>query len=114
MTTVKQRRLGRTGLMVAELGLGAMDTPQVPEGQDTLHLTLELGINFVDTASEYLIGQGIRERETRGLHIATKTFSRSSDGAQYDVDRSLRVLGVERVDLYQLHDVSNNEAWEWV
>ena len=116
MRRLKQRRMGRTGLMVTELGLGAMDIPQVLEGQETLHLALDMGINFVDTAreyqgSEYLIGQVIRERETRGLHIATKTFSRSSDGAQYDVDRSLRVLDVERIDLYQLHDVSTMEAW---
>lgn len=39
--------------MVTELGLGAMDTPQVPEGQETLRLALKLGINFVDTAREY-------------------------------------------------------------
>ena len=119
MRRLKQRRMGRTGLMVAELGLGAMDTPQVLEGQETLHLALDMGINFVDTArdyqgSEYLIGQVIREMETKGFHIATKTFSRSRDGAQYDVDRSLRVLGVERIDLYQLHDVSTLEAWEVV
>ena len=119
LAPIKKRRLGKTGLMVAELGLGAMDTPQVAEGGETLHLALETGINFVDTArdyqgSEYLIGQVIREREAKGFYIATKTFSRSRDGAQYDVDRSLRVLGVERIDLYQLHDVSNNEAWEEV
>ena len=98
MTKLKERRLGRTGLMVTELGLGAMDTSQVLEGHETLNLALDMGINFVDTAreyqgSEYLIGEVVRERETKAFYIATKTFSRSSDGAQYDVDRSLRVLG---------------------
>ena len=45
-----KRRMGRTNLMVTELGLGAMDTPQVEEGSETLKLALDSGINFVDTA----------------------------------------------------------------
>ncbi len=114
---LKKRRLGRTNLMVTELGLGAMDTPQVKEGEETLHLALDLGINFIDTAreyqdSEYLIGKVIRARGHKDFYIATKTFSRTRDGCQYDVDRSLKVLGVEKVDLYQLHDVSSLQAWE--
>ena len=97
MTKLKQRRLGRTGLIVTELGLGAMDTAQVPEGQETLHLALRIGINFIDTArdyegSEYLIGQLIRARGAKEFHIATKTFSRSRNGAQYDQDRFIRTV----------------------
>ena len=44
---LKKRRLGRTSLMVTELGLGAMDTPQVKEGEETLGLALDMGINFI-------------------------------------------------------------------
>ncbi len=119
MPEIKQRRLGRTNLMVPELGLGAMDTPRVVEGEETLHLALDLGIRFIDTAREYsgseqLIGQVIHARGSKGFHIATKTFHRDSDGAQYDVDRSVRTLGVDKIDLYQLHDVSTPEHWEAV
>lgn len=46
------------------------------------------------------------------MFIASKTFSRTADGAQWDVDRSLRALGVSQVDLYQLHDISRPEAWD--
>jgi aryl-alcohol dehydrogenase-like predicted oxidoreductase len=116
---LRKRWLGRTGLMVSEVGLGAMDTPQSPEGEETLRRALDLEINFIDTAreyqgSEYLIGQVVRAREARGLCVATKTFSRNRDGAQRDVDRSLGFLGVDRVTLYQLHDVSTLEHWEQV
>ncbi len=67
MVELKRRRLGRTGLAVAELGLGAMDTPQSAEGAETLRAALDEGIDFVDTArdyagSEFLIGQVVRER----------------------------------------------------
>ena len=113
---LKRRRLGSTELMVTELGLGAMDTPQVPEGADTLRAALGLGIDFVDTArdyagSEFLIGQVIRERGRDDFHVASKTFSHTIDGSQRDVDRSLSVLGVERIDLYQLHDIRTMEVW---
>ena len=105
--------------MVVELGLGAMDTPQSPEGPETLSSALDLGINFVDTArdyagSEFLIGQAIRDRGGKDFYVATKTFSHSSDGSQRDVDRSLSVLGADRIDLYQLHDIRTMAAWEEV
>ena len=105
--------------MVTELGLGAMDTPQVDEGRDTLRVALNLGIDFVDTArdyqgSEYLIGSVIRERADNDFCVATKTFSRTIDGSQSEVDKSLRVLGLDRICLYQLHDVSSINAWERV
>ena len=106
--------------MVTELGLGAMDTPTAREGPQTLERALDLGIDFVDTAreyagSEFMIGQAVRERAEAGrpaFHIASKTFSHSINGSQRDVDRSLSILGVERISLYQLHDISSLEAWQ--
>ncbi len=119
MAELQRRRLGRTGLMVPELGLGAMDTPTSDEGPATLNAALDLGIEFIDTAreyagSEYLIGQAVRERGVEGMCIATKTFSHSADGAQRDVDKSLSMLGVERIPLYQLHDIRTLEVLEEV
>lgn len=113
------RRLGRTALEVVAVGLGAMDTPHSPEAVATVHAAIDLGVNLIDTAREYagsehLLGQVIRERGGVAFHVATKTFSRTADGAQRAVDRSLSVLGVESIDLYQLHDVSSADAWERV
>ena len=116
MPDLERRRLGRTGLTVAALGLGAIDTPQSAEGEATLVRALDLGIDFVDTAreyagSEFLIGQVVRARDGSDFRIATKTFSHTIDGSQRDVDKSLSMLGVERIALYQLHDISTMEAW---
>ncbi len=119
MPALQRRRLGRTDLAVTELGLGAMDTPTSPDGPDTLRAALDTGIDFVDTAreyegSEFMIGQVVRERGGANFHVATKTFSHTADGSQRDVDRSLSMLGVEAIDLYQLHDVSTWDAWRAV
>ena len=116
---LEKRRLGRTNLLVTELGLGAMDTPQVEEGAETLRLASDLGITFVDTAriyegSEFLIGQVLRSGAVGGFRLATKTISRTASGGQHDVDRSLRLLGVRKIDLYQLDDVSTWDEWEQV
>ena len=105
--------------MVTELGIGAMDTPQAAEGRETLIAALNSGISFIDTAreyqgSEFLIGEAIRAVGARSVCLASKTFKRTRDGSQYDVDRSKQVLGVEKVHLYQLHDVSSFEVWEEV
>jgi uncharacterized protein len=116
---LNQRRLGRTDLMVTELGLGAMDTPTSEDGPATLDAARDLGINFVDTArdysgSEFLIGQQIRERGAGELLVSSKTFSHSINGSQRDVDRSLATLGLESIPLYQLHDISTEDAWREV
>ena len=112
---LEKRRLGRTGLMVTELGLGAMNLPDVSEGEETIRRALELGINFIDTArvyrgSEYLIGRVVEERG-KDFYIASKTTSRIRDGALNDIARSLGYLHIERIDLYQLHDVREND-WD--
>lgn len=117
MAGLNHRTLGRTGLVVAELGLGAMDTPHSPEAVQTVATALDLGIDFVDTAREYegsehLLGEVIRRRGAKDFVVASKTFSRSSSGSQYDIDRSLKVLGLERIELYQLHDISTPQSWE--
>ncbi|MGE0597892.1 MAG: aldo/keto reductase [Dehalococcoidia bacterium] len=116
---MKKRRLGRTGLQVAEVGLGAMDTPHSDEAAETIRAALDAGMDFIDTAreyegSEFLLGQVIRERGAGGFHIGSKTFRRSASGAQYDVDRSLKVLGLSKLSLYQLHDISTPEAFDEV
>ncbi|MDY6835605.1 MAG: aldo/keto reductase [Chloroflexota bacterium] len=115
---LKKRRLGKTNLLVTELGFGAMNIPSVSDGAETLSRALDLSINFVDSAriyrgSEYLIGDVMNGRDRRDCYLATKTISRSADGVQHDIDRSLSLLRVDRIDLYQLHDVREDD-WEKV
>lgn len=119
------RPFGRTGWRVSEIGFGAWGIgggqwggADEAESMATLHAALDSGITFFDTAdvygdglSERLIGRLRRERQEPFV-IATKAGRRLSphtaDGYNAAnltafVDRSLANLGVERLDLVQLH-----------
>jgi aryl-alcohol dehydrogenase-like predicted oxidoreductase len=116
---IPTRPFGSAGFDLPVLGLGAMDTPHSPAAFETVATALDLGIRFIDTArdyegSEYLLGQVIRQRGAPGAFFASKTFRRTAASAQYEVDRSCQVLGLDVIDLYQLHDVSTPEAWAQV
>jgi len=117
---VRRRRLGRTGLLVSELGLGGAHVAGAPEGEAALLRAFVLGLNFVETGrfyrgSEYLIGSALSQLPDRGssVHVASKTFGRSRDAALRDLERSLSHLRLAKVDVYQLADVRGQE-WERV
>jgi aryl-alcohol dehydrogenase-like predicted oxidoreductase len=125
-------RLGRTGLEVSRLTLGCMTygVPErgshlwtLPEDQTRplIKQALELGINFFDTAnvysdgtSEEIVGRALRDFARRDeVVVATKVYSRMRPGPNgaglsrrailSEVDHSLRRLGLDHVDLYQIH-----------
>lgn len=103
------RTLGRTGLEVSVLGYGAMqcsDATAIRHG-------LDQGINYIDTAdcymggrNERIVGQAISGVTDR-LVIATKVHISSEARMRSSVDRSLASLGVEKIDLMQLHGMSS-------
>lgn len=119
------RELGNTGWQVSEISFGAWgiggDWGTVDDGTSlaALHRALDLGVNFIDTAdvygdgrSEKLVGQVLRERHGERIYVATKAGRRLSphvaDGYNREnltafVERSLRNLGVEILDIVQLH-----------
>jgi aryl-alcohol dehydrogenase (NADP+) len=125
-------RLGNTGLEVSRICLGCMsfgvpDRGGHPWSMDEetsrpfIKRALELGINFFDTAnvysdgtSEEIVGRALRDFATRDdVVIATKVHGRmrpSPNGGGLsrkaiftEIDHSLRRLGVDYVDLYQIH-----------
>ncbi len=93
------------------LGYGAM---QVSDPAIIRH-GLELGINYIDTADCYMGGRnekvvgkavaGIRDR----VVIATKVHIAKESRMRRSVDRSLASLGVQRIDLMQLHNLRSKE-----
>jgi aryl-alcohol dehydrogenase-like predicted oxidoreductase len=117
---MEYRELGRTGWKVSEIGLGtwAMGSSwgAVDDSQSlaTLNRALDLGVNFFDTAdvygSEPLLGR-LRRQRSEPFYIATKLGVRlNPDPRAYDrknmtasVEGSLRDLGLETIDLMQLH-----------
>lgn len=120
MTQLRTRRLGRTGLLVTELGFGAASVADVPEGDETLLKAFSLGVNFVETGrcyrgSEHIIGRVLQRlgKSRVDVHVASKTLKRSRDGALAELERSLDHLGLPKVDIYQLNSV-DEEAWERV
>lgn len=122
--------LGRSGLKVSRICLGAMTygTPQwrkwvlsEEDSRPIIRRALELGINFFDTAdmyshgvSEEVLGRALRDFARREeVVIGTKVFNPMGEGPNQRglsrlhilqaIDDSLRRLGVDYVDLYQIH-----------
>jgi predicted aldo/keto reductase-like oxidoreductase len=120
ITELKTRRLGRTDLLVTELGFGGSNVGAVTEGEETLTKAFSLGINFVETGrayegSEFAIGRALRRLgpAAHSVHVASKTLGRSRDTALRDLEQSLHYLGRQPIDIYQLNSVGD-EDWERV
>ena len=127
---MKKRQLGKNGPIVSPLGLGCMGMSEFYGRRDeaeslaTIHLALDQGINFLDTADIYgpftneeLVGRALRSRRQEVV-LATKFgIQRSQDDPQARFingrpeyvraacEASLRRLGVETIDLYYQHRV---------
>ncbi len=119
---MRTNQLGSSELYVSEIGLGCMSLG-TDEGQAVklIHEALDQGVNFLDTADLYdegrneeLVGQAVQGRR-KDVIIATKVGNRrvpGQDGWVWDpskeyiksaVKDSLRRLGTDYIDLYQLH-----------
>jgi len=135
--TSHQRHLGKNGPLVSSLGLGCMGMSEFygarndAESLATIDRSLDLGMNFLDTAdiygygdNEVLVGQAIRGRRNQ-IFLATK-FGIVRDKSNPNVrgvngspayvrsacDASLQRLGVDTVDLYYQHRVDPNTPIE--
>lgn len=122
---MKNRVLGRTDATISEIGFGAWqiggswgDVSEA-DGKKALHAALDAGVTFVDTAdvygdgrSETIIAAVLKERGGERPYVATKAGRRLSphvaagytgEAIEAFIDRSLKNLGVETLDLVQLH-----------
>lgn len=138
---MRYRQFGRTGWQISEIGFGAWqiggDWGKVDDGAsiDTLHYAFNKGINFVDTAelygnghSEEVVGRALKSWKGSKIFVATKVRpiqwpNRDDDAPQMrgrfpswyirdNVEKSLKRLGVERLDLLQLHSFTPNAVTE--
>ena len=118
------RNLGHSGLKVSPLCLGAMmfgqwGNPDHEECVRIIHRALDAGINFIDTSNNYsdgesevIVGKALADRREQAV-LATKLWAPMGSGPnqrglsrkaiQEQVEHSLRRLGTEVIDLYQIH-----------
>jgi aryl-alcohol dehydrogenase-like predicted oxidoreductase len=119
------RSLGRTGVSVSPLCLGAMmfgawGETDHDESIRIIHRALDAGINFIDTAdvysrgeSEEIVGKALAGGKRDNVVLATKVHGKMGDDPNEfgnsrrwivkEVDNSLRRLGTDWIDLYQIH-----------
>ena len=122
---MEHRPLGRTGVSVSKLCLGAMmfgdwGTKDHDESIRIIHRALDAGINFIDTAdaysageSEQIVGKALAGGRRDDIVLATKVWFPMGEDANRrgasrrwiirEVEDSLRRLGTDWIDLYQIH-----------
>ena len=109
---------GRTGHQSTRIVFGAASLARVSQddADRTLEVLLEHGINHIDVAASYgdaeLRVAPWLKREPGRFFIATKTDAREKDAARDELHRSLERLGVDHVDLWQLHNLADPIEWD--
>jgi aryl-alcohol dehydrogenase-like predicted oxidoreductase len=116
--------LGRTGLRVSVAGLGCGGFSQLGLGTGKseadaiaiIHEALDLGVNLFDTAASYstepVLGRALRRVPREKVVICTKAPfavsnpSSTPESAVLSLDRSLKALGTDYIDVYQLHGIA--------
>jgi len=109
---------GRTGHDSSRVifGAAALGSMRQERADELLPVLLRHGVNHVDTApsygdSELRLAPWMAEHRDR-FFLATKTDERTGDGARAQLERSLARLGVDAVDLIQLHNLVEEDEWD--
>jgi aryl-alcohol dehydrogenase-like predicted oxidoreductase len=109
---------GRTGHESSRVvfGAAALGSMRQERADQVLATLLEFGVNHIDTAASYgdselRIAPWMAKHRGR-FFLATKTSDRSGDGARASLELSLTRLGVDSVDLIQLHNLVEPDEWE--
>jgi aryl-alcohol dehydrogenase-like predicted oxidoreductase len=116
--TIPSLAFGRTGHESTRLIFGAAALARVSQdvADRALDVLLEHGVNHIDVAASYGDAE-LRVRPWLRSHpgrffVATKTGARTAAGAREDLHRSLDRLGVDHVDLWQLHNLVDPIEWD--
>ncbi len=111
---------GRTGHASSRVifGAAAFSACSQHTADVTLDRILAAGVNHIDTAADYGDAEvrlaGFLARHRHEVFLATKTGERTAAGARASLERSLERMGVDRVDLIQLHNLVEPDEWETV
>ena len=124
------RPLGKTGHMVSIYSLGGQGSIEIPGKEDIsveiINRAIDLGINYIDTAAAYgrqtptvaradamgtserNMGQVMKYRR-KEVFLASKTHDRTYDGSMRLLEKSLKQLNTDHLDLWQIHNVKMSE-----
>jgi aryl-alcohol dehydrogenase-like predicted oxidoreductase len=116
--TIETAEFGRTGHTSTRVIFGAAALAQVsPEvAERTFEVLLEYGVNHIDVAASY--GEAevrlkpLLDSERDRFFLATKTGERQAGPAREEIHRSLERMGVDHVDLLQLHNLADPIEWD--
>jgi len=122
---MEHRLLGRSGVLVSPLCLGAMnygESTEEPEALRIIHKALDVGINFIDTSNSYgdvlgdserMVGKALQDGRREKVILASKFYFPQSDDPNDQgnsrrhimqaVEASLQRLQTDWIDLYQIH-----------
>ena len=109
---MEYRILGKTGLNVSRLGLGGIPIQRI-DGEGTKTLVREMmaqGVNYIDTARGYTVSEEYLGYALEGIRdkfiLATKGRATTREDMKADIEKSLKNLRTDYIDLYQFHNPS--------
>jgi aryl-alcohol dehydrogenase-like predicted oxidoreductase len=115
---IDRTEFGRTGHASSRVifGAAALGRMRQERADQLLSLLDEFGVNHLDTAASYgdselRLAPWLAEHRDR-FFLATKTDDRTGDEARASLERSLTRLGVDHVDLVQLHNLVEEDEWQ--
>jgi aryl-alcohol dehydrogenase-like predicted oxidoreductase len=115
---IERAEFGRTGHQSSRVIFGGAALFHIPQEQadPLLDVLLEFGVNHWDTAASYGVSED-RLKPWLATHrdevfLATKTGDRTGDAARASLERSLERMGVDQVDLIQLHNLVEEDEWQ--
>ena len=117
--TIEKIAFGRTGHESTRtlFGAAALSSVDQSTADRTLDVLLQYGVNHIDTAASYgdaelRIAPVAEAQARRSFFVATKTGARRATEAREELHRSLDRLGVDHVDLWQLHNLADPIEWD--
>ena len=115
---IDQLEFGRTGHRSSRVifGAAALSGMRQERADELLAILGEFGVNHLDVAASYgdaelRLAPWLSGRR-HDFFVATKTGERTGDGARASLERSLERLGVDQVDLIQLHNLVEEDEWD--
>ena len=124
---MKYRPFGKTGIEISAVSYGGIVSSGVHRSPTVHHdnqedsdryvaFAIDRGVNYFDVAPTYgnaqeQLGNSLRPYRSR-IHLACKTLRRDREGAEKELEESLRLLHTDYFDVYQLHQIESQEDVE--